>query len=491
MRSLVLIISCVAIFFGCGAHTKRRVNPETHSNEIRFPTYAIRNACASNNVAEEGAHALQGVTSPFHYRHAGIPICSHHGRLYRDPDGLEVKLGQDLIKKDLLVDGEVEWPSIDSAFALVRLELGLDLVKKPRLALRCWYLDHGTFLRPAYEFYADAAGGGVNVISDGEEIFEYARTGFEASGRVSYQAEGQEQPNILEVDTFDESGFLSGKNFVIHTDSSQRPNSLSRNFVYDENDPFFAQASAYGNAELNLQWFKKLDEGSVDTECFPIDVRVHVTSGTRPLNNATYEPFVMNASGRPEIVLGDGDGISLRNLSRDPDVIAHEFAHHIIYRGLKDTKWHETVVLHEGLADYFVYARTGNACLAETICVQGNKECAIESACLRTANNKMTFLDENLPLAAHKKSQVISGMLWDLQKAFEERGNDLPAVVIRSLSYLLPRSSYRDFVVGLMMADRDLFNGEDVCLIYEKALERGLQSDLAGVNCHEFERVAP
>lgn len=86
-------------------------------------------------------------------------------------------------------------------------------------------------------------------------------------------------------------------------------------------------------------------------------------------DNAQYLWAGQTGNGNPEILIGYGGyGInncgSLRELGKDMDVTMHEFGHHIVFRGLSNSK-NQSVALHEGYSDYLTYAVTGNNLLAE------------------------------------------------------------------------------------------------------------------------------
>ncbi|RYZ61944.1 MAG: hypothetical protein EOP09_19325 [Proteobacteria bacterium] len=144
-------------------------------------------------------------------------------------------------------------------------------------------------------------------------------------------------------------------------------------------------------------------------------------------------------------------------------------------------------MIHEGLADFFVYARTGNACLGETICPVRSTMCAKVGQCLRSGENVLKFTDGGLSKTAHLRSQVLSGMMWDIGKKIGLEKTGL--IAFTAVDYLLPRSTYVDLTLGLMKADLELNKGVNSCLILEEAKNRALDSSLANVNCNDY--VAP
>lgn len=479
------VIFVVVFAIGCGTGKQKQVVPEKHPGEVTFPGLAARGACSNESIATpDDEFGL------FHFRYDNIPICSHHTRsIPLGQNGGSLVLGSTLSEMEFEVEENYQWPTLEQALDVVSASLAANATVEEISSFRCWHADQSNHLIPSYEMVVTFLGRSHVVLANGNEVFESGPAGFEASGSLSYQKEGAGgETSLYKTESLNGTGFLEGPNFrVTRANGAKIAFSPDGNFMVGPEDQRFSQVTSYANAEINLDWYRSLDPKSVDTECFPIDITVHATKGGRALNNAEYVPFNQKPIGRPEIILGDGDGEALVNLSRDPDVIAHEFAHHIVFRGLKDAKFFETAVLHEGIADFFVFARTGNACLGETICPPGSGHCTVEGRCLRTGENEMSFLDSDLPSAAHKQSQIISGMLWDLQhELFPEDRNLFTQTVLDSLSYLVPRSTYRDFVIALANADKARFGGVNACKFFDAAATRGLESVLKNVNCTGF-----
>ena len=70
-------------------------------------------------------------------------------------------------------------------------------------------------------------------------------------------------------------------------------------------------------------------------------------------NNALYVPKETETDAA-KIMIGNGDGNILKNLPQDREVISHELGHHIIYHHITQTSG-ESLILHEGLADFFTF----------------------------------------------------------------------------------------------------------------------------------------
>ena len=201
-----------------------------------------------------------------------------------------------------------------------------------------------------------------------------------------------------------------------------------------------------------------------------------MTNGDK--NNAVYIP-----SG-PYIRIGDGDGEILQNLGTDGDVVSHELGHHVIFQSLTSTSG-ESLVLHEGLADFLTFSRTGDACLGESICPANPAYniCEVQGQCLRTADNDITFEGENWPNEVHKRGQLISGLLRDLSVEYGIEEQTITKTTLRAITYLAASSGYRDFIVSMLVADKELNNEQHGCTIWEAAIERGLEERLEGLSC--------
>jgi hypothetical protein len=255
-------------------------------------------------------------------------------------------------------------------------------------------------------------------------------------------------------------------------------------FNYPPTDPKFEEVQAYYHAQVHLAFFKAL--GFEWYGPSPLELKIHQRPNNRP-NNALFVPGNEATGTLPSITIDDGDGIDLQNLVTDGDVVSHEFGHHVIFRTLKLTDG-ESLVLHEGLADFFTFSRTGDACLGESICPKGSGACILEAQCLRTGDNKLTYGDAAWTawLGAQKKlghlhGQLVSGMLWELRKTGTIPAADLTTTVFKALGYLLQDSGLRDFVLALLLADREFMGGKNQAAILAQAQARGLGPFLTDV----------
>jgi catechol 2,3-dioxygenase-like lactoylglutathione lyase family enzyme len=261
----------------------------------------------------------------------------------------------------------------------------------------------------------------------------------------------------------------------------QKATSAEHAFVFDAEDPRFAQASAFAHGQQHRLWFESL--GVEWRGSLPLEIKLHVKPGGRA-NNALYVPDDENTAAT--ISIDDGDGVELQKLALDSDVISHELGHHVVFETLKKTDG-EALVLHEGLADFFLFARADDPCLGESICPEGSNACILEAQCLRSGELELRFGDDNwkawagsLNRLGHLHSQVISGMLWDVRREDLMSVTDLAKLVLRAVSLLSEDSGFADFLAALVAADEELHAGQHVARLESAAAARGLESFLTG-----------
>lgn len=247
--------------------------------------------------------------------------------------------------------------------------------------------------------------------------------------------------------------------------NGERVYNADNKFIYSDKSGEFDEVSLFANAVNTAAWFK---ENGLQSSIPKIAIVDHaVINGTS--NNSIFSPA--SSSGTVSTIrVGTGDGLKLKNLSTDRDVIAHELAHAVIYERITAT-YDQSLVIHEGLADLFTMIRNDDPCLARSICVAGNQIC-VTNQCLRTADNNLVMdLAENNPI---KKGQVISGMLWDLKKSGVYSQDELAHLVIRALNFMKESETYYGLILSLIGADKALFNGAHQDAITQAAKARKL-----------------
>ena len=279
---------------------------------------------------------------------------------------------------------------------------------------------------------------------------------------------------IVVIDT-DEEGFL--RNCCFHSlPYGRKPLVVESDAVrFAVDDSRYAELAAYVFANRMLNFFQGLGYRWQDRQPLQLSVHAQNFSEQQLSSNARYEPASVTQGAR--IMIADGDDYGLKNLPLDFDVVAHEFSHHVIYRTLK-ARSEQAIALHEGLADYFTYAATGDSCLGETICPQGSSLCYVDGQCLRTADNDLRIEDGH---NNHARGQVISALLWDLHEQWGIAADTVLRIVYDTVALLAKNSDLRAFALTLLHVA--VSYGDYSCMLVDELHERGLLLD---VDCQSF-----
>ena len=388
--------------------------------------------------------------------------------------------------------GEFNWPSMEHALEELSDELSHRSIGPATITRydRCAYFKGGS-LFPVFRFEFRASGLGYVSYVDAYEMHELSTLHFHTTRNAkAYTYPTNPTENLVEVDIeVNDSGLLEDENFQTHTNAVDRVFSIEENRDGETVHVFRAasagsaaqqsEITSFVNVQRALRYFESLGYSNPDGQ---IDVHLNI-SVNGSLNNALYQPAVSNANGKPKISISKGDGQVLKNLDLDADVISHEFGHHAIWRSIKNTTG-ESLVLHEGLADFFAFAAQGNQCLGESICPADSPFCWVEGRCLRTGDNTLSYNDSTYRnLDPHLKSQMVSGMLWDLYEEHRVEISTLEKTVYRALELLNSTSTIVDLTLALAAADQDLNSGANLCFIREVILARGLSPFIAAPNC--------
>jgi hypothetical protein len=287
---------------------------------------------------------------------------------------------------------------------------------------------------------------------------------------------------FIETDLKDlnNDGYLEGKHFSVLAPDIKSPRAMAPDnvFVYNPDDiaeaVHFDEVQAYYSATKAMNWFSaKLGVEFLDGQ---IPIRVNDLIKGRP-DNALY---VMPPFG-PEIKIGKGS-VQIRNLARDTDVMFHEFSHHVVYKYLKSLDG-DAGILHEGYADYFAYAMNGDPYLGESV--------VLGKPYLRTGKlDPYIRFDDQENSNKHIAGQIWSAVLWRLH---EEMGMAADKLVYSSLAYLGQQGGFKDALIALLNADRDLnplskddpdyeIFGTNKCAIISAAVDRGFATFIEDVD---------
>ncbi len=429
----------------------------------------------------------------------GVPLCGARIRAFRGDDGLPLILGQAPL--GMIQQPEANtWPNIEAARATALRDIRASLGYAVRFAseTQCYHkID--VLLIPAWQMSIAVGIGIIDVLADANDTYDIQRRYFSIDGtavtypRDPFQGDDFESYPLLDLEpstdklqnsffvtTYDDLG-ASGISRASPTDAATRTYDYSGQVFTPVAGPnpdlardHFAEVSAFSNLNRILSFFQGLGFNAPFSQPMPVIMNYGNSPSTPDINinNAAY--LIDETTGRPKIVIGDGDGVNLKYLPLSFDVVAHEFSHHVIFRALKTTVG-TSVLIHEGLADFFTMMMTEDPCLAPSIC---GSVCFIPT-CLRTADNDF-YVGGNVGSKSwsntqyHLQSQVISGMLWSLYQDGRVPKADLTTLVYNAIDYLPTASSFKQMIEAMVMADKVKLDGQYGCEVVVAAEERKL-----------------
>ena len=273
--------------------------------------------------------------------------------------------------------------------------------------------------------------------------------------------------------------FLWGQLFRVHNCQDQdvsysqcAASFIGRQGLFEEDfdSPFYDEVLAYYAFQKAARFYQER-MGSKREAFFyhfglktPLDifVRSFFVLGTNSgFDAALYRKTGVSPLQSPVILVGSGyETIQSRApgpfflLGKDADVFWHEFGHHILTRSLNLPAAQMSLqsrALHEGTSDYFAYAISGNARLAESV--------EQSQGFLRTALNETTFGEVELSGGFYDWGEAWSGALWKLR---EQLGQDkfnhflMDKIVFYAIDYLTANAGIYQMSCALLKATEEL-----------------------------------
>ncbi len=412
-------------------------------------------------IETTGLGLRAGVNKPLslEFEYKGIPLC--HGYSVRSQElvGRQAMLIGEWPKLANSLPADQPWPSKPVAVAALS-----QLNSEGRLQIKDWKQCFAVVrerLSPAWKISIDLDGLPFFAEVGVDGNLDSLQPKFFSNNAVARTRHYIKNPDdgvdqYVTLGKMAGNGILQNKYFLTETNDVDRARVCSQDFAFEDSDPRFAESVAFTNASIMLDWLHENMDYERDATSL-IEVRVHETFVDGDTNNAMFIPAESSSSGRDKIRLGNGDGEVLRNLPLDFDVTGHEMVHLYVYQTVTETTG-ESVKLHEGLADFLTFAKTGDACLAESICPADSGACFVPGSCLRTADQQLTYAVLETGGSAHVRSQVISSLLWSLRaEVGEEIILDLVKTTIANLS---KTSSYTEFLTTLIASDATGYDGQ-------------------------------
>lgn len=402
----------------------------------------------------------------FVVEHQGLPLCQVQIRVSQLNGGRTLMLGSLPALKPDMTPPLAEFP--DSDMLARELEGQLKVPGEPVQVLHhhpCFWVSNGG-LEAVTE--ADVLAGDwpyrIWLGHDGVKELRPMFVAAEGSALVyRHNSVVNKQRESLPLSDLTGDGTLRDRVMNVQvSDAYADVHAADHRFEFAEDSDEFAQTSSFQHAQAHRLWLEGLGLNWPDSERISIQVHQNVSpSGLSDPNNAYYSP---GSGGRPsKIVIGDGDGIELKDLALDSDVVSHELGHHVVFNSVTSTKG-ESMVIHEALADFLVFARSGDPCLAESTCVAGSEACYVRDACLRSAATDLRYGNAAYKALGnklgHRHAQAVSGVLWAIMshKVYSD-GNDAARLVLGAISLLSHDSGLQDLMLALLAADEEQFAG--------------------------------
>jgi hypothetical protein len=413
----------------------------------------------------------------------GIPLCRFQVRAHQLASGGSLVLGR-VPEVDLHEPSpSPDWPDLELAGQRVMEHLEEE-TGDPEASLsaprRCFYVTNRSLL-PVWEMVATAKGMPYLARADGYEMVSLEPLFFSLDGkaRVFPRNINDTTQEDVTLPGLVGDGTLSSEFFKTVVPPT-RPMAIetSHVYAYPPTDPRFTEVMAYAQAQKHFDFMRSLGFAWYGPK--PMELILHVDIDSFG-DNALFTAGSETKGSLPSIKIATGVR-QLQNLVTDGDVVSHEFGHHVVYQTLKKTEG-EALVLHEGLADFFVFSRTQDPCLGESICPAGSTACYQMNRCLRSAETTMSFSEETdsdwmrlkrvKNRLGHLHSQAISGLLWDLTTKHGISLGDVTKLTFKSVSLLAEESDFCDFFRTLYAADQELFAGRNQGSIGTAATNRG------------------
>ncbi|MCY4443543.1 MAG: hypothetical protein OXC44_01930 [Proteobacteria bacterium] len=284
-------------------------------------------------------------------------------------------------------------------------------------------------------------------------------------------------------------------------------------FSYYSSDTFAQrQAHVFSYVNRMYEWFVSLGFKSPDPSPIFLIIQSQETgdfaqpgqafyTGIYPEDLAKKNPGGQTLSEPLHMIVYGNDNKDMQNIAYDFDISAHELGHYIITHNIRgvfiESKGkpepkryndnypdaYHTSAIHEGLADYFTFAATGDTCLGESAIKPDHQDYGMVSRpkgeCLRTHHPTFTYQgpetgtyeDRNgnplnlynflvLQNGFHYLGQLLSGTLWEARKQTSRDDKRLfDKVILNSLDYADKYIvSFVDIIAAILKSDAEIAN---------------------------------
>lgn len=423
----------------------------------------------------------------------GIPLCGYRPRASVVHGDVSLPIIASYKAPESISDAAFGTP--EAALALGAASIGAHAgTAEVRQAERCLAPSAGELV-PAFDILASIADEPYRLIANSSELLSIEAQSMhatQAKATIFKRNPKEAAPVDMLIDVGGD-GSLNIPNLRVVTTSGAvaGPKAVNGKLAPAAGTPAFLEVTVFAHAAEQLAYnlqFRTIGEA----DCMPIEIEAHAASGPVYRPSWNQKATADSPGGHPRILVPDEVPGTLKNLALDYDAVAHEMGHHFVYQRLKSLSYAPSLVIHEGLADFFVFAHTGDTCLAESICPEDTDSalCVVHGQCLRegdVAKSGMRFYTKDYNAAPyHKRSQALSGMLVDLGKDPAIGSAAIAKVMYAGIDFLKEKSEIGDWLEAVLQGDKAVFAGAHACAIVAKAKEFGLTEETAAMDCKTY-----
>ncbi len=316
--------------------------------------------------------------------------------------------------------------------------------EKPRLQFQFEYIPHDSSavysmrVSPAYA---------IESIRRVEHCFQESRSlVFPEGPRLSDLMEMMLKPLIGD-------GSLTSPRIFVNSEDGQKVVAENGEFLFGPEDPRFDHVQAFFFAQKTLSYAEIHWDLNL-----PFPIKIGLRAGYPQKNNTAYYYKGL-------VRLGEGDGVSYKNIPRDPSIVSHEVAHAIIDSLSGMGTEGETASMNEAFADYLTATMWENPELGHTA--------FMKRPFTRTVNNKINFAEKNGGL--YHDSGILSGTLWDMEHKLGAKKTQMLA--LKTIVRLGAQPKFSDLRLAMMDAMVSAsFSSEDSGVVTSILDERGWPS---------------
>ncbi len=222
-------------------------------------------------------------------------------------------------------------------------------------------------------------------------------------------------------------------------------------FDFQADEKKFEQVQVYYFVDKALRWFKENLGAELDKRLL---VRVQVGD-----NGVSSAAFYHNNN----IFLGVGDGVTYKDMLKDPSIVMHETVHAVVdaYAGMASDG--ESGAFNEGFADLFACLMLDNPNIGEVSYLGGPYR--------RTLNNNWKAYVDFSSGAVYRNGDIVAATFWDMKEVLGTE--KVSKLAFKTMLRLGKNAGFNDFVPAVLSAGAEVLSPEEIKLVTEKLSERG------------------